>query len=199
MIEALLVDLGGVLLDAQPRRAMVALARLSGRPAAELEAAILTAVKDRFDRGQLGEAAFLDELRRACGRPLGDSELRAAWCAIFDDLPEMQALTARLAARHPTYLLSNTDPVHFAWARAHLPLLDRFRGFHLSYEAGALKPEAEYYRQAFRRFALEPAACVLVDDRPENVEAMVSLGGAGIVHESAAGTEAALRALGIRA
>ncbi len=197
MISTLLCDLGGVLLGADPGRAVHALARLSGRPQAELEAGILGALKADFDAGRLPVAAFLDAVRAACRAPLTDAQIREAWNAIVaEPLPFVPA-AGRLAARHPTYLFSNTDPLHLAVARERLPALGRFRGLWPSYEAGCLKPDPEYYRRAFRRFALAPASCVLVDDRPENVEAIVALGASGIVHESAERTEAALREIGL--
>ncbi|MHB8418328.1 MAG: HAD family hydrolase [Myxococcales bacterium] len=198
MIDTLLFDLGGVLLEADPRRGVAALSRLCGRPEAELEELLLGVAKQGFDRGGLGEADFVRQVRRACRKELTLEQIREAWCAMLRDLPPMQEFADRLAARHPSYLLSNTDPLHLACARERVAALRRFRGFHPSCEAGCAKPESEYYRLAFRRFVLEPARCVLIDDRPENVEAIVSLGAAGIVHESAERTEGALAALGIR-
>ncbi len=170
----LLFDMGGVLLEAEPARGLAELSRLSGRLPGELDGLLLGAAKGGFDSGQLGEAEFLEQVRRLSRRPLGDAEIRAAWCAMLADLPPMQQLAERLSARYPSYLLSNTDPIHLACARERLPVLRRFRGIHASCEVGCRKPESEYYRRAFHRFGLEPAACVLVDDRPENVEAIVA-------------------------
>ncbi len=194
---SLLVDLGGVLLRAEPRRAIERLAAMSGRSAESLEGPILGEAKAAFDVGRIDAAEFVARVEAACGLSVGAARVRDAWCGIFEDLPETQRLVARLAERHPCILASNTDPLHFAWVRARLPLLGRFRGFHLSYEAGCAKPDPEYYRLLFRRFALEPARCVLVDDLPENVEAIVKLGASGVVHVGAAATEAALAALGV--
>lgn len=199
MIDTLLIDLGGVLLDAQPWRAVALLARLSGRSEVELTNALLAVAKRGFDCGNFSTAAFYEEVRRACGAGLTDGQIGDAWCAMFDHLAPMQALVERLARRYPSYLLSNTDPIHFAWARERVPALAHFRGFHLSYEVGCGKPETEYYRRAFRRFDLEPARCVLIDDRPENVEAIVRLGAQGVVHESAELTGSRLATLGVSA
>ena len=199
MIQALFFDLGGVLLAHDVRRALAGFARLSGRPAAELEAPLLEVAKQGFDLGRMDARSFVLAVERACGRPIGEAKIREVWCDIFDDCPGMQALAERLAASLPSYLLSNTDPFHFEHARARVPALSRFRGHHLSYEVGRLKPDLEYYRLAFRRFELPPEACVLIDDRPENVEAIVRLGASGIVHVELVATERELRRLGVSA
>jgi 2-haloacid dehalogenase len=66
-----------------------------------------------------------------------------------------------------------------------------------SFEAGVMKPHDGIYEQAERRFRLDPAATVFIDDRLENIEAVRRRGWHGIVHGGHDGTVAALRALGI--
>jgi HAD superfamily hydrolase (TIGR01509 family) len=61
-----------------------------------------------------------------------------------------------------------------------------------------MKPHADIYAQAERRFALEPAATVFIDDRADNIDAARARGWHGIVHRDYAGTRAALRALAVR-
>jgi HAD superfamily hydrolase (TIGR01509 family) len=195
----LLFDLGGVLLDAFPRRAVECFAKLSGREVAKLEAPILEVAKLAFDGGRVDPAGFARLVCDACGRRLTLEQVHDCWCAIFEDLPEMQQFTERLAKAHACYLLSNTDPWHYQVAMKRLPWLGTFRGHCLSYEARRLKPDPEYYRAMFKRFQLEPGDCVLVDDRAENVDAIVALGAQGIVHRNVAATAASLAQLGVRA
>ncbi len=194
-----LFDLGGVLLDAYPRRAVECFARLSGRKAAELEAPILEVAKLAFDGGRIGPDDFARRVCDACGKRLTLEQVRECWCGIFEDLPEMQRFAERLAMVQACYLLSNTDPWHYEVAMKRLPWLASFKGHCLSYEVRRLKPDPEYYRAVFERFQLQPGACVLVDDRAENVQAIVALGAQGIVHRGAAATAASLAQLGVRA
>ena len=51
--------------------------------------------------------------------------------------------------------------------------------------------------EAERRFALEPAATVFIDDRPDNIAAARVRGWQGIVHQDPPRTRAALAALGV--
>jgi len=66
-----------------------------------------------------------------------------------------------------------------------------------SFLAGVMKPDAAIYEQAERRFALEPAATVFIDDRPENIASARERGWQGVVHRDPASTVAALAALGV--
>jgi FMN phosphatase YigB (HAD superfamily) len=199
MNRSCLIDLGGVLLDAFPERAVEGFARLSGRSPADLVEPVLWGAKVSFDSGQIDGAEFTRQVGHACRMPLTLDQVRDCWCDIFEDLPEMQRFIERLARVHDCYLLSNTDPWHYEVAVKRLPLLGLFRGHFLSFEAGRLKPDSEYYRAMFERFHLEAADCVLIDDRPDNVQAIVALGALGVVHRDAAATEASLASLGIRA
>jgi HAD superfamily hydrolase (TIGR01509 family) len=60
-----------------------------------------------------------------------------------------------------------------------------------------MKPHERIYVEAERRFALEPAATVFIDDRAVNITAARSRGWHGIVHTGHAATVAALQDLGI--
>ena len=67
-----------------------------------------------------------------------------------------------------------------------------------SYLAGVMKPHADIYAEAERRFGLVPAATVFIDDRADNIEAARARGWAGIVHSGHDSTREALHALGVR-
>jgi len=67
-----------------------------------------------------------------------------------------------------------------------------------SFRVGAVKPSAAIYREAERRFDLDPAATVFVDDLPPNVAGAEACGWRAIHHRSPAATRERLRALGVR-
>jgi FMN phosphatase YigB (HAD superfamily) len=50
----------------------------------------------------------------------------------------------------------------------------------------------------FERFHFVPGDCVLIDDRADNVAAIVALGAQGVVHQDPEATGAALAMLGVR-
>ncbi len=83
----------------------------------------------------------------------------------------MAALVGRLAESYPLYLVSNTNPLHFAHIREHYPLLHHFKRVVLSFEVGNRKPEPGIYRALIRQIGLPPRQCLFVDDKLPFVEA----------------------------
>jgi putative hydrolase of the HAD superfamily len=55
--------------------------------------------------------------------------------------------------------------------KAQYPLLGHFDDFVLSYEVGALKPDAKIYQEAIQRSGCLPGECFFTDDIAINVEA----------------------------
>jgi HAD superfamily hydrolase (TIGR01509 family) len=109
--------------------------------------------------------------------------------------PAMVELAHRLSEAYRVYLLSNIGDLHWA----HLSREYRFHrighGALPSYLAGVMKPHEGIYAEAERRFALEPAATVFIDDRSDNVATARGRGWQGIVHGGYQSTVEALRGL----
>src|SRR5258705_3546956 len=97
----------------------------------------------------------------------------ARFCAhIFTKTPPMIALHGRLRdARVPVYIFSNTNDLAIGHIRRNFPFFANFDAFVLSYEHGAMKPDAKLY-EVVERFAGRRGGQILyLDDRIENVEA----------------------------
>ncbi len=174
-------DLGNVLVKLRFDRCVRELCRLGNRDYHTVRAQTPPFFDEHglaLSRGALGADAFLDRLAGQFRLAhLDRGVIAAAWCAIFDPWPQMEAVAeAAVQTGAPVWLLSNTDPMHFAYIHAKMPVLDGFAGWHLSYEIGANKPDATYYQRFFATAEVEPNQCVFFDDRPENVAAARELG-----------------------
>jgi glucose-1-phosphatase len=132
-----------------------------------------------LDRGLAAPRRFLRELT---GR-LGASEVAPAlyepWTAQFTALPEAAGALAALAeAGTELWLLSDTDPAHFARCLNDHAFLHRFDRFLLSYDRGLVKTDPG----AFVELLAEQAAGRPVrfhDDRPDIIEAARGAGLSG--------------------
>ncbi|MFO1427217.1 MAG: HAD-IA family hydrolase [Steroidobacteraceae bacterium] len=80
----------------------------------------------------------------------------------------MLALAGRLAQDHRVYLPSNVGDLHWAHLRRVFGLHRIAHDALPSFEAGVMKPEPLIYELAERRFGLDPATTVFIDDREEN-------------------------------
>lgn len=69
------------------------------------------------------------------------------------------------------YALTNFSAETFALARRRFEFLGWFAGIVVSAEVGLVKPDPRIYRLLLDRFGLDPAATVFVDDRVDNADA----------------------------
>lgn len=89
-------------------------------------------------------------------------------------LADLHAAGVRLAA------LSNWSAEKFPIARARYPFLDWFETIVISGDVGICKPDARIYRHLLERTGFRPASTVFIDDSPPNVAAAARLGLIGL-------------------
>jgi len=197
LIRNVIFDVGGVLLRLRYQPFIDYLA------AAGIDMSDLPRWLERVDlaaheRGEITGEELLGRVAAMAARPLEPGELRARWLDMFDRAQEMFELASGLMAEHRVFLLSNVGDLHWRHLDAQYGLEDLTHGVLASFRVGAVKPSAAIYREAERRFGLEPAATVFVDDLPANVAGAEALGWRAIRHRSPADTRRQLRALGVR-
>lgn len=149
------------------------------------------------ESGRLDGAGLLANLTALVPGRLTREEAHAAWLDIFDPQPQMIALAQRLSARYRVHLLSNVGELHWAHITQRYDVHRIGHGYLQSFVAGVMKPHERIYIEAERRFGLDPAATVFIDDRADNIAAARARGWHGIVHAEAPATFAALQALGV--
>ena len=198
-------DLGGVLLDWNPRH----LYRKLIPNSEEMERFLATVTTLQWHGAQDHGGDPTESTRRLQAEHPGKEALIAAFYDRFDEMldhpfPEMAALVERLhRAGTPLYLLSNAPGFLDGWVRgpAHgrHPFLGHFRDYVVSGLVGCSKPQPEIYELVCRAGAFRPGEAVFIDDAPANVEGARAFGMTAIHHRSANETLAALRALGLPA
>lgn len=172
-VDAIVFDLGGVLLDIDFRRAFAAWAAAGGVPAGAIAARFtVDEACCAHERGEIDDRAYFAHLRGALGLPrLSDEQMLAGWTAIIGEpIPGIEPLVRSLAARLPLYVFSNTNPAHVAhFALRFHHLLAHFRRTFTSCELGRRKPEAEAFARVSDLIGVPPARLALFDDVEANV------------------------------
>jgi putative hydrolase of the HAD superfamily len=201
-VDALLFDLGGVVIDVDWRRVFEAWAR--GARVAAADIATRFAFDDRYEaheRGEIGPEEYCAHLRGALGVALDDDALLAGWnCLFVGPVPGMTQLLERLARSYPLYAFSNTNRAHVAhWRPRYRDLLEPFSAVYYSCEIGARKPDAAAFLAVATRIGVAPARIAFFDDHAGNVEGAHEAG--LLAHEvhSADDVREALRRSGIPA
>jgi FMN phosphatase YigB (HAD superfamily) len=178
-VEALLFDLGGVLVAYDWERAFAYWGERSGTTAERLrERFAVDAAFERYERGEATDDEYFAALRATLGADLSLADLRQGWNGIFIGAIEPTvALVARLDPRMPLYVFSNTNAAHHsAWARDYASALAPFRRVFTSFEIGRRKPERAAYECVAREIGVPAGHILFLDDVIENVDGAQAAG-----------------------
>jgi putative hydrolase of the HAD superfamily len=195
---AVFLDLGNVVVRWHPDRLCANLAALAGTTPDRVARLLAAAPEDpAYVEGRIDTAAFRTALGAALGVRFEPAAFAAAWTAVFERDPAMEALVAELAPRVPTFALSNTNALHYEWLRANVPALRAFRAIVASHEVGRQKPDPRIYAHARAVAGCDAAACLFVDDLPVNVAGARAAGWQAIPFTGAADLRRTLAAAGL--
>lgn len=171
--DALLFDLGGVLIELDWDAMFARWSAASGVDAAQLrERFAFDAPYEMHERGEIDAARYFDALRERLGVAMSDAELEAGWGSIFPRaVPQTAAIVQALEGRVPLYLFSNTNASHQAvWSRDFAPALRPFRRLFTSCEIGKRKPDRAAFDHVARAIGVPPPRILFFDDTAGNVE-----------------------------
>jgi HAD superfamily hydrolase (TIGR01509 family) len=177
-IEALLFDLGKVLVDFDFDLGMNRFAARTSLSSEEFKSIILdqTWVR-RYEHGEISTADFHRYLREHGKLEMSILEFHEAWASVF--LPGLivpEGLLANLKARYPLILVSNTNEAHVDFVARNYGVLDYFDHKIFSHEVGSMKPDRKIYDAAIAAAGKPPEALFFTDDREENIESAAKLG-----------------------
>jgi 2-haloacid dehalogenase len=96
-----------------------------------------------------------------------------------------------------TYAITNFSREKFAEASRHYPFLTSFDGIIISAHERLLKPDRRIYELLCRRYDLDAAECIFIDDNLANVEGARAAGMQAHHFAGAAGLRSALKAAGL--
>jgi 2-haloacid dehalogenase len=196
-VDAVVFDLGGVLIDWDPRY----LYRQLFADPAEMESFLAgVCTSDWHHAHDLG-ADITESCRRLANLHPGYAAEIMAWAERGEEMVAGQFDAAVLvlanlkAAGIRCYALSNMEPDLFAIRRARFAFMEWFDGHVISGLEGVAKPDRRIFEILLRRHDLEPRATVFVDDMPANVQAARSLGIIALHYTSACDLRQDFRAL----
>jgi putative hydrolase of the HAD superfamily len=178
MFQALLVDLGNVLVRFDHGRTLRAVSAAAGEADPErLRPALFGPLERELDCGRLGTLDFFRAVERAAGiRRLPDEVWIPAWRDIFEPIPSALALLSLVRRPVRTCLVSNTNALHWEGVLAVCDVNRRVDALALSFEVGSVKPDTAIFDRALDLAGAGPEDAVFVDDKPEFVEAARRLG-----------------------
>lgn len=198
-INAVVFDLGGVLIDADFRHLYRKL--LSDEAAIEdfLATVCTQQWQEQHDRGRpMAEGVALLKGQHPEHAELIDAFYHRhaeTWAGPIDG---SVALLAGLRDRGiPVYALTNWPAEMFPVAQERFEFLAWFDGIVVSGEVGLVKPEPEIFELLCHRYQLLPEATLFVDDSPRHIEAAARVGFEVHLFTSPAALKTKLESLGL--
>ena len=198
--RVVIFDLGGVLLDWNPRYLYRKL--FDGNEQA-VDAFLRDVCHHDWNLAQDAGRDFDDAVAALMPTHRDKLPLILAWRDRFpemipDALHDTVAVARDLRARGvPLYALTNWSHETFPSQRARFDFMTWFDGIVVSGEEKMMKPDPRIFRILLDRYGLRADEAVFVDDSPKNVEAASALGIHGLHFRSAAELRDELRTLAL--
>lgn len=170
MIDAVIFDIGNVLIEWQPERYYD---RVIGedRRRAMFEAVDLHGMNDKVDKGGAFKQTIYDTAK---AHPDWQDEIRQwhdNWIELANPvIPHSVSLLRRLRQKGiPVFALTNFGIESFAYAETQFDFLGEFDRRYISGHMGVTKPDPEIYRMVEDDCGIAPERLLFADDRHDNI------------------------------
>jgi 2-haloacid dehalogenase len=197
--SAVVFDLGGVLVDWNPRH----LYRKLFSDAARMEWFLAEVCNGDWNIQQDAGRPFAEAIKEACGRWPAEEAMIRAFHERWDEMiagaidGTVTILEELAAAGVPLYALTNWSAETFPRARPRFPFFDRFRAIVVSGELGVIKPDPPIFEHLLRLSGTTPGETVFIDDSAKNVAGAAALGFIALQFASPERLRGDLAALGL--
>lgn len=186
-IDAIVFDLGGVILDLHVDRTYKAFAELGNMP---LEEVMRLADQDffkQYETGTIDDPTFRAHLREALEFRGPEEIIDEAWNAMLGPIAKSKFdLLEKLGSKYRLFLMSNTNEIHMRrilrianHVSPEKSFYEYFNKVYLSNEVGERKPNESFYKHLMEDAQLIPDKTVFIDDLEENIATACALGWQG--------------------
>ena len=176
-IDAILFDLGGVLIELAGVERMLAWSPSLGTTDELWRRWLGSPAVRGYETGRTDRHAFADAIVAEFGLPVARDAFLAEFAWWPKTLhPGARDLLAALAPRYTLASLSNTNELHWDRFERDWSLPAMFHHNFPSYAVGKLKPDAEYFEHVLDALGVDAANALFVDDNRINVDAARAVG-----------------------
>ena len=182
--EAVVFDLGGVVIDLERQRCIDAFRSLGFTDVEQyLDQYTQRGAFFLLETGAITAAAFYDRLRPLCPLAKCDVDIQDAFNKFLVKLPveRLDALRS-LKEKCKVFALSNTNPVMYnswicdAFRQQGMHIDDYFHGIIASFREGCCKPDRRIFHILMERYGLDSKRTLYLDDSENNCIAAAETG-----------------------
>jgi len=198
-VQALLFDLGGVLIEIDFNRAFEHWHPISRLSLQEIQAAFrFDEAYARHERGEITASVYFAHLSDSLQLEPGHARIAEGWNAIFaGEITATLALVQAARTHLPCYVFSNSNAAHQGvWSAMYPAVVQAFDQVFVSSDIGCRKPEAQAFDYIARAIKVPAHAILFFDDLAENVAGARAAGLQAVHVRGPADVHAALSALG---
>lgn len=183
--EAIIFDLGGVIIDLDYQRTAAEFVKLG---LTDFDAIYSKAKQsnlfDDFEKGIMSVDGFRSELKKHLSPNMSDEQIDHAWNAMLIDIPVQRVeFLKKVGAKHRIFLLSNTNRIHVkAFTKmaedifGENKFLSIFEKCYLSCDMGMRKPDAEIFEKVISDNNLDRSRTLFIDDSIQHVKGALKIG-----------------------
>ena len=187
-IDAIIFDLGGVIINIDYERTIQKFSQISGFDASQLYTQRRqTQLFDQYETGQISSEQFRAGLRLLLNAPdVTDRALDDAWNAMLLDIPTQRIEWLQgMGCTNRIFLLSNTNAIHkdafdqifSATFGGSIPTLaGLFERSYFSHLMGDRKPNPSIFNTIIAEQGLIPSRTLFIDDSIQHIEGAQSVG-----------------------
>jgi putative hydrolase of the HAD superfamily len=150
-----------------------------------------------FGTGRISSERFAKRLNEAFNSQLDMDTINTIWCSIFREDKKMTKLLKKLSRKYKTFILSDTDILHWNFIQSKFHLEEIVRGTILSFRRGSMKADPDAFEKIISDYKFSPQKTVFIDDIERNIRAAQNAGIQGILHTAFSSTVKELKYMGV--
>ena len=177
-LKNIVFDFGGVLVDLDFKRSFNAFRAAGFFDIEERMSAVKRdQVFDLYETGEISTVRFRNEIRKHLSYSLFDKDVDYMWNEMLVGIPSYKLdLILHLKKKYNVFLLSNTNEIHWEYARRWWQPEDYFEKIFLSYEMHQVKPDKDIFLQMLQEGGMKAEETLFIDDSERNCDAAAALG-----------------------
>lgn len=178
-IEALLFDLGGVVIDVDFDRVFSHWSLCVNQDFETIKTRFkFDSYYERHERGEIDASEYFSSLRRSLDISISDEVFIAGWNSIYvGEIPGVVTILSDIKDKLPIYAFTNSNLTHQSvWSKKYRHILTLFRKVFVSNEMGMRKPEPEAFKAISKEIGVRLDRILFFDDSLENISGAKEIG-----------------------
>jgi len=191
-IKVLLFDLGGVVIDIDPKKAISELKKISSKTVTEFKEldyryetfnSDLSKLFNAYEKGEISDQVFRNGLRTAGNLDLDDKNIDEIWNLVIVKIhSDILEIILQLKSKYLIMILSNTNSIHRNFFdKLCIDLYQKtfeqlFDNVFYSFKLKCRKPDKEIYEKVVEKSKYLPSEILFFDDMIENLSECKKMG-----------------------